>query len=149
PAGTFKVVVLGHLRHEKDPFRTALALRLLPAESRIRVTHLGRALTVPMQRRAKKLSATEPRYRWLGEVPRRRARKILAQSHLLVLSSRMEGGANAISEALADGVPILASRISGSIGLLGARYPGFFETGDTEGLARLLTRAETDPRYYA
>ena len=31
----FEVCVLGHLRHEKDPFRPAWALRLVPAESRI------------------------------------------------------------------------------------------------------------------
>jgi glycosyltransferase involved in cell wall biosynthesis len=67
----------------------------------------------------------------------------------MVLSSRMEGGANVISEALADEVPILASRIAGSVGILGAGYPGFFPTGDTAGLARLLQRAMTDPAFYA
>jgi glycosyltransferase involved in cell wall biosynthesis len=60
----------------------------------------------------------------------------------------MEGGANAISEALAASVPILASQISGSIGLLGADYPGYFPVGDTHQLACLLQRAETDPEYY-
>jgi glycosyltransferase involved in cell wall biosynthesis len=59
----------------------------------------------------------------------------------------MEGGANAISEALAWGVPILSSRIPGSVGLLGAAYPGYFEPGDTAGLARLLHRAETSSTF--
>jgi len=67
---------------------------------------------------------------------------------LLVLTSRLEGGANAVSEALSCGVPILSSRIDGSVGILGADYPGFFDVGDTDGLAALLWRAETDARFY-
>src|SRR5204862_7444558 len=85
---------------------------------------------------------------WVGERPRGQARRLLARSRLLVLSSRMEGGANVVSEALVDGVPVLASRIPGSVGLLGARYPGFFPTGDSEALARLLRRCATDAAFY-
>jgi glycosyltransferase involved in cell wall biosynthesis len=53
-----------------------------------------------------------------------------------------------VSEALACRVPILSSRISGSIGLLGDDYPGFFECGDTGELAELLRRAEVDAAFY-
>jgi putative glycosyltransferase (TIGR04348 family) len=145
---TFEVCVLGHLRHEKDPFRTALALRLLPESSRVRVTHAGEALSHAMAARARQAMERDPRYRWVGGVPRGQARRLLARSHLLVLSSLMEGGANVISEALVDGVPVLASRILGSVGLLGARYPGYFPLRNTEALARLLHRAETDEDFY-
>ncbi len=145
----FDVCLLGHLRYEKDPFRTALALRFLPKASRTRVTHAGQALSAAMAVRAQDLAARDPRYRWVGEVPRWRARRLLARSRLLVLSSRMEGGANVISEALVDGVPVLVSRISGSVGLLGTDYPGFFPIGDTQALADLLHRAETDADFYA
>ncbi len=147
-ATTFEVCVLGHLRQEKDPFRTALALRDLSASSRVRVTHAGQALSAGMADRARQLMERDARYRWLGEVSRGAARRLLARSHLLVLSSRMEGGANVVSEALVDRVPVLASRIPGSVGMLGARYPGFFPTGDTDALARLLRRAEIDPAFY-
>jgi putative glycosyltransferase (TIGR04348 family) len=145
---TFEVCVLGHLRHEKDPFRAALALRLLPESLPVRVTHAGQALSAAMEARARRAMARDPRYRWVGEVPRGQARRLLARSHLLVLSSRMEGGANVVSEALVDHVPVLASRIPGSVGMLGARYPGFFPTGDTEALARLLRRAATDSEFF-
>ncbi len=141
-------IVMGHLRHEKDPFRAAMALRLLPADVPVRVTHLGQALTPAMADRAVALMKAEPRYRWLGEVPRNRARRLLARSHLLVHTSRMEGGANVISEALADGVPMLASRIGGNVGLLGARYPGYYPVGDTAALARLMTRAAAEAAFY-
>ena len=67
----------------------------------------------------------------------------------MVISSRMEGGANAVCEALRIGVPVLASRISGNVGLLGADYLGYFPVGDERALARLLTRAAGDRKFYA
>ena len=67
----------------------------------------------------------------------------------MVLSSRSEGGANVISEAIVAGVPILASRMDGNVGLLGADYPGYFPVGDTQALARLLWRIEADAPFVA
>ncbi len=140
----FEVCVLAHLRSVKDPFRTALAARRLPADSRVSVIHVGAATTDAMRRRAEAEDARNPRYRWLGEQSGRTALRRLARSRLLVLTSQMEGGANVVSEAIVAGVPVLSTRISGSIGMLGPDYPGYFEIGDTAGLAALLHRAETD-----
>lgn len=145
----FDVCVLGHLRQEKDPFRTYQAVRLLPAASRIRVIHAGAALNPAMARRARSAMAREPRYHWLGELSGPEARRLLARSHLLVVSSRMEGGANVVSEAIVAGVPVVASRIAGNVGMLGADYPGLYPTGDTRALARMLHRAESDATFYA
>lgn len=144
----FEVVVSGHLREEKDPFRAAAALAYLPTESRIRVTHIGAALHADMSAEARAWMAREPRYRWLGEVPAWRALRLLARSRLMVLSSRMEGGANVVSEALALRVPVVASRISGNVGMLGSRYAGYYPVADERALARLLERAERDENYY-
>jgi len=145
----FDVCVIGHLRPVKDPFRTAMAARRLPAASRVRILHLGAAMTEAMARRAREETNLNPRYHWLGEQPRWRVQRILQQSQLCVLSSKLEGGANVVSEAIAAGVPLLASCIPGSIGLLGDDYPGYFRVGDTEGLTRLLARAETDREFLA
>lgn len=147
-ARAFEVCVLGHLRSVKDPFRTAMAARLLPASSRIQVVHIGAALSEEMEERARAEAKSNPRYRWVGEVPRWKALRMLAHSRLLVLSSQMEGGANVISEAIAASVPVIASRIPGSVGLLGEDYPGYFPVGNTKALAVLLRRAETDSTYY-
>jgi hypothetical protein len=46
-------------------------------------------------------------------------------------------------------VPILASRIDGNVGILGADYPGYFEVGSTIELAQLLSHVETSPAYLA
>jgi glycosyltransferase involved in cell wall biosynthesis len=67
----------------------------------------------------------------------------------MVLSSLSEGGANVISEAVVGGVPILASRMDGNVGLLGGDYPGYFSVGDTKALARLLQRIEGDIAFVA
>ncbi len=149
PRRSFDVAVVGHLRAVKDPFRAALAARLLPAASRIRILHAGAALEPGMGARARSEMRRNPRYRWLGGLSLAAARRLMARSRLLVLSSLLEGGANVVSEALVDGVPVLASRISGNVGLLGPRYPGYFPAGDTRALARLLHLAETNPRFYA
>jgi glycosyltransferase involved in cell wall biosynthesis len=59
----------------------------------------------------------------------------------------MEGGANALGEAIVAGLPVLASRISGSIGILGDDYPGYFDVGNTAELARLMLQCETNPEF--
>ena len=147
--GNFDVCVIGHLRAVKDPFRTAMAARSLPDSSKIRVLQIGGAMTAAMAKRALKEMDTNERYRWLDEQPQSRVRSILSKSSLCVLSSRLEGGANVLSEAIAASVPIIASRVDGNVGILGKDYPGYFEVGDTRQLARLLTRAENSPGYLA
>jgi putative glycosyltransferase (TIGR04348 family) len=144
----FEVVVSGHLRVEKDPFRAAAALRHLPVASRTRLVHLGAAMKADMAREARQWMVREPRYRWLGELTHGDARRRLARSRLMVISSRMEGGANVVSEALAAGVPVIASRIPGNIGMLGRDYAGYFPVEDEKALARLLWRAESDAAFY-
>lgn len=145
----FEALVIGHLREEKDPLRAAEAARLLPARSRIRIVHLGRAHDEAWAERARAEMAANPRYRWRGEVPGAEVRRALARAPLMVLSSVMEGGANVVSEAVVAGVPVIASAIAGSIGLLGGDYPGYYPVGDTDALARLLARAEQDPAFLA
>jgi putative glycosyltransferase (TIGR04348 family) len=148
PAGVFRVAVVGHLREEKDPFRAAAALERLPRAAAIEVVHVGAALCADMAREAHRRMRGEPRYRWLGGLPHARALAWLARSHVLVVSSRMEGGANVIAEAARIGTPVLASRVPGNVGMLGRRYPGYFALGDERALARLMARAQADSAYY-
>jgi putative glycosyltransferase (TIGR04348 family) len=148
-SGSFDICVIGHLRAVKDPFRVAMAARLLPPSSRIRVLQVGGAMTAAMAARASKEKGVNQRYEWLGEQPQSRVRSILKTSQLCVISSRMEGGANVLSEAIVAAVPILASRIDGNVGILGTDYPGYVGVGDTKQLAQLLTCAETCPKYLA
>ena len=145
---TFDVCVVAHLRDEKDPLRAAHAAELLPAASRIRVLHVGAALTPEMAQQAEHCRLN-PRWQWLGARPHADTRRLIAGCRLLVQSSRMEGGANTIVEAVSAGVPVLASNISGNIGMLGEDYSGYYPLADSQALARLMRRAETEPDYYA
>ena len=144
----FKVSVIGHLRGEKDSLRAALAARRLPRGSRIQVTHVGQALDKLLEKNAAAEAARNPRYRWIGQLSHAKTRQFLAHSHLVCITSRMEGSSNVLSEALASGVPVIASKISGLIGTLGEDYPGYFPVGRTSELTKLLQKAETDPRFY-
>ena len=113
------------------------------------VLHAGRALDEAMQRAAEAEQRDNPRYRWLGELSPGRARALIARCRLLSLTSKMEGGANVLSEALAAGTPVVASRIPCTEALLGEDYPGLFPFGSTGDLARLLSQAERAPRFLA
>lgn len=147
--GCFEIVVSGHLRDEKDPFRGAEALSLLPASSLIRITHIGGARDPALAREARQWMKREPRYQWLDELPRARALATLARARLMLISSKLEGGANVVSEALTARVPVLASRIPGNVGLLGKDYRGYFPVGDATALARLMLRVERSPELLA
>jgi putative glycosyltransferase (TIGR04348 family) len=145
----FYICVIGHLRQEKDPLRTAAASQLLPAQSRIRITQAGRAMDDAWAAQATAEMAANKRYTWVGEISGDGVRELLARTQLMVLSSVMEGGANVLGEAIAAGVPVIVSAIEGSLGLLGSDFPGSYPAGDTQALALLLRRAETDAAFLA
>lgn len=144
---TFDICVVGHLRPVKDPFRAAMAARLLPGSSRIRILHLGGAMSKAAKSRAESEVKINHRYTWLGQVSPARVRRVMSRSRAMVISSKMEGGANVLGEAIVAGTPVLASRIAGSVGILGEDYPAYFQTGDTRGLARLMLRCESDSSF--
>ena len=146
---SFRVCFAGHLREEKDPLRPALAVRGLPSDSRIRVDAYGGAHSEDWAAAAQEEMRSNPRYRWHGEIPHAELRRVYSRSHLLVLPSLMEGGANVISEAVMAGLPVIASDIAGSVGLLGADYPGYYPVQNEGVLRERLLRAESDSGYYA
>jgi putative glycosyltransferase (TIGR04348 family) len=145
--GAFRALVVAHLRPVKDAFLAAEAARLLPERSRIHLECVGAALLPSMAEQARRYEAATQRFRWLGDQHRLKVLQRLAGSHLLVITSRLEGGSNALSEAIACGVPVLSTRIEGTLGVLGEEYPGYFPVSDAEALARLLRRAEREPHY--
>ncbi|MEV6906410.1 selenoneine biosynthesis selenosugar synthase SenB [Amycolatopsis sp. NPDC051071] len=140
----FEIAFLAHARPVKDPLRLSEAVRALPSSSRITVTHVGGVREDDIGDRLRAESIENPRYGWLGPLPRPEALAVLARSRLLVLTSLHEGGANVVTEALAAGVPIVSTRIPGSVGLLGEDYAGYFPVGDTAALAAVLDAAEHD-----
>ncbi|HUH04124.1 MAG TPA: selenoneine biosynthesis selenosugar synthase SenB [Kofleriaceae bacterium] len=145
----FQVCVLAHLRAVKDPFLVAEAAYLLPADSPVRIVHAGGARDAKDAARALQLADRVERYQWRGDIARKGALHLLAESQLLVLTSRAEGGANVVTEAIACRTPVISTRIDGSLGLLGQDYPGYVPVGDAEALAAAMHRAATDRAFYA
>ncbi len=133
-----RVVMVGHLRAEKDPLTLMAAARQLPINAGVRIDHIGAALDPDLGQAAQATQAQCPHYRWLGALPHGKTLQRIQRAHLLVHTSRMEGGAHVLMEAICSGTPVLATRIDGNVGLLGEDYAGLFEPGDAQGLAQLL-----------
>lgn len=148
---SFDVIMVGHMRAEKDPLTPMRALELLPDDSRVRLIHIGDALQNEYLQAAQALQARAwpgtTRYLWHAGLPHGETRQRIRRARAMVLSSVMEGGANVIIEAVTAGVPVLASRIPGNIGMLGPDYDGYFPVGDSGQLAGLFERVSRDPAF--
>ena len=144
----FHAVMVGHLRREKDPltFMRAAGQVLAP---NIRFDQIGQALAPFFEAAAQARAAQTPAYRWLGGLPRAATRQRIKSAQVLVNCSLMEGGAHVILEAVQSGTPVLASRIDGNVGMLGADYAGYFEVGDDVQLAALVLRCAAEPAFLA
>ena len=138
-------VLVAHLRDEKDPRTVFDAWRLLPGDVQVTLTVIGAALDPALGDAARDLVAADPRVRWLGARPHGWTRQAIKRAHLLLCPSKMEGGANVVVEAITAGTPVIASRMSGNLGMLGAGYAGYFPVGDAAALAQLLTRIAREP----
>jgi len=144
------LVAVGHLREEKDPATLLRAARLLAADvAAPTILHVGAALDERLAEEARATAAACPAYRWVGALEHGAARRTIARARALVHPSRMEGGANVVIEAVRSGVPVLASRIDGNVGLLGSDYDGYFPVGDASALAALARRFCSDEAFAA
>ncbi len=143
---TFRALMVGHLRTEKDPltFMRAAGHAMAP---NIFFDQIGRALEPHLEAAALAKVAQTPAYRWLGGLPRAATRQRIKRAHVLVNCSLMEGGAHVILEAVQSGTPVLASRIDGNVGMLGADYAGYFDVGNDAQLATLLRRCAAEPAF--
>jgi putative glycosyltransferase (TIGR04348 family) len=144
-----RVVMVGHLREEKDPLTLMAAARLLPTDADVLIDHIGAPLDPALGHAAEATQAQCPHYRWLGAMPHARTLQRIQRAHMLVHCSRMEGGAHVLMEAMCSGTPVLASRIDGNVGLMGEDYAGYFEPGDAHALAQALLALRTNARALA
>lgn len=154
PLWPFRAVMVGHLRDEKDPLTFLRAAERLASGSAGRqhpwaFEQIGNALTPQLALAARAAEKTIAGYRWLGGLPRTSTRQHIKRAHVLVNSSLMEGGAQVILQAVQCRTPVLASRIRGNIGMLGADYAGYFPVGDDTALAALLQRCAADRDFLA
>ena len=143
PTRHLRALMVGHLRDEKSPQTLFSAAQLLKDHPGILLDHIGEPLDADLAKQARATALACPNYRWLGGLPHETTRRRIQAAHLLIHASKMEGGAHVVMEAVCSGTPVLASKIDGNAGMLGASYPGYFELGDAAGLADLLIKVRT------
>lgn len=140
-------VMVGHLRDEKMPQTLFEAARLLAGEKSIRITHIGAGLDEKLAQDAIKTEALCAGYTWARGLKHAQTRARIQRAHVLVHTSKMEGGAHVIMEAVCSGTPVIASRMDGNVGMLGAGYDGYFPVGDAQALAAMLRRCKNEPAF--
>ncbi len=139
-----RAVMVGHLREEKGPQTLFDVARILHNRADIKLDHVGGALDQGLAQLAEATARACPHYRWLGALPHPDTLRRIQRAHVAINASSMEGGAHTVLEAVRAGTPVLASRIPGNVGMLGADYAGYFGCGDPEALARLLQRCRDE-----
>jgi putative glycosyltransferase (TIGR04348 family) len=144
-----RAVMVGHLRSEKSPQTFFEAAKLLATRNDIELRHIGGEHDPALAQQAYQTASQYPNYQFLGARSHEQTRRYIQRSHVLVHASVMEGGAHVIMEAVCSGVPVLASRIAGNIGMLGEDYAGFFTVGDPHELASLLLKFKNEPAFVA
>jgi putative glycosyltransferase (TIGR04348 family) len=142
-----RAVMVGHLRDEKSPQTLFASAQLLRAREDVLIDHIGAGLDAQLTQTAVDTAAACKNYRWLGALPHASTRGKIQRAHVLVHTSKMEGGAHVIMEAVCSGTPVIASHISGNIGMLGEDYQGYFPVGDAAALAALLARCQDEPQF--
>ena len=144
PAMRLNCIFVGHLRPEKDPLTALDAWKQIPADAPARLTIVGGAIDASLAAAVRDRERLDHRIRWLGSRPHGWTRQAIKRAHLLIVPSLMEGGANVIVEAVTAGTAVLASRVPGNVGMLGASYSGYFPRSDPSLLARLVLRCRTE-----
>ena len=148
PARYLSIAVVGHLRDEKNPQLVWALLNRLAQDLPLRIRHVGEAVDPALGREAAEVASRDHRYTWLGGLSRARARQVIRTSHLLLHPSNMEGGAQAVIEAVRSHTAVLASGIDGNAGLLGVDYPGLFTENDVDAACELVLRAARGPGFF-
>jgi glycosyltransferase involved in cell wall biosynthesis len=92
----------------------------------------------PLERELRELARGDPRIRFTGPLPRAEALKIVKGSDVFVLPSRHEGLSTALLEAMAMGVPVVATRVGGNPELVEHGETGLLVDPDPEQLARAI-----------
>lgn len=149
PPTRLHALVVGHVRPEKDPLTAYRAVTMLAQAQQplpVRLTHLGGVLDAGLDAQlAEFVCQARATVQREGQVSHERVRQAMLEADLLIAPSRMEGGALVLAEAAAVGLPIVASRIPGHVGILGEQHPGWFEPGDAADLAARLQRWLSSP----
>jgi glycosyltransferase involved in cell wall biosynthesis len=141
--GPLRVLAVGRLRAPKD-FRTLVRAVAALGPHACRVLVAGEGPDRPLL--AAEIDALGLRGRVVLAGERHDVARLLAYAHVFVLPSRSEGHPVSVLEAMAAGVPVVASRVGGIPEQVADGETGLLvEPGDVDGLAAALRRLAADP----
>lgn len=148
PPGGILLGTAARLHHDKNHAAIIAALPVLRAGGAdMHAVFLGEG---PLRRELEDLAAAQGvRDRVIFAGRRRPVAPWLQALDFFVLPSTWEGQPLALLQAMACGIPVVASRIEGNIAVLGAGHPGLFPPHDTAALVRLLSDDALRPRLLA
>lgn len=131
---------VGRLSREKGPDVLLDALARVPG---VRASFVGDGpRAAALRSRARRLRVAD-RVRWHGVVPG--AAALYAAFDVFVLSSRTEGTPMALFEAMAAGVPVIATRVGGVPDVVGPLEARLVPPDDPRELAAALTAVRDSP----
>ena len=146
PAGAETLLFAGRLHPQKGLSDLLHAFQQLVAADK-RDVHLLIAGRGPLERKARKfveVRGLDSRVHWLGT--RRDLPAVMRASTMLVLPSLWEGMPNVVLEAMAAGLPVVATAVDGTQELLAPRATGWLcRPGDVESLTTTLRQALDAP----
>lgn len=142
PDDGFVVGWVGRLSEEKGPDLLLDALALAPDVPLQAVVVGDGRERAALERRARR-AGLRARVEWKGAVPG--AERLFRAFDALVLSSRTEGTPIVLFEAMAAGVPIVATRVGGVPDMLSPREAELVPSGDPAALAAAIRGIHRDP----
>ncbi len=144
PASAWRVGFIGRLSHEKGPdiFLEAFARLAGESANRVEAILLGDGpMRSSLVARAGILGVSEST-RFLGAIDS--AGRLIRALDVLVLSSRTEGTPMVLLEAMAAGVPIVATPVGGVPDVVSEREAVLVPSGDPEALASAILGVQSD-----
>lgn len=138
------VLVVGHLVPRKDPLLALEAFRRgAPPDARL--VFIGTGPLDHALRGAILTSGLERRATLVGEVDPARLADWYRAANALLLTSRREGRPNVVLEALASGLPVVATAAGGTGELLGGLAGALVESRDPAEVGRALSAIVSAP----
>ena len=142
--GSFVAGFSGRLSEEKAPLAMLRIAGLLPEQAPVRIVMTGTGPLASVLRDGIRRQRLENRVHFLGLVPE--LRDYLACYDVLILPSKIDGRPNVVLEALAMGVPVIASAVGGLPELIQHGVTGFLcRPGDSTEFARHIVALQADP----
>jgi len=133
------ILFIGRLTTAKGVNFLIDAMRACPSES---LTVVGDG---PERQRLEALAKDLPNVRFAGAVTRAEVDRLLSSARLLVQPSLQEGQPNTVMEAMAKGIPVVATRVGGVPDLVRDGVTGFLvEPGDVAALAARIREVMSD-----